>query len=327
MNWQPEQLLEEKNYLRISLPEDKESVADMSYCQNAIYYFQTSPLNMRLDPEFFKVKKYDIDTELTEILYEARAGTVLQDIVATQNQLFWVEIISENGGIFWELVGYNIVDQKVETLRHGRLGEDTLAEPVLTLSGGYLLWTETDTTLLEHHYSYDLSSRIVKEERTVSFEGTNPYIGDRMLGDSLFYLVTEDGRSELWEDDRCLYFSEEEVMSFSVADQALLWVYQPDNSVRSNARYVPWTKGKKTGAETELPYEELFTARMFGNMIVCMISEGENYYYAFLDVNTGKRHVLYPKKEWNNDFYYPWYSADQTVYLKGMGDCLILKKQ
>lgn len=325
IEWKPEHPLAETAYLRISLPEDRESVADMSYCQGTVYYFHTSPLNMRLNPEFFSVKKFEIASESAETLYEASAGTVLQDLVAAQEELFWVEIIPENDNFYWKLVRYGINDKEIEILREGKLGEDTVAEPVLTLSGGYLLWTETDTAMTEHHYSYRFSSKTVKEEKAV-LSGINPYIGDRMLEDSLFYLAAENGMSGLWENDRRLYSSQEEVMGFSVTDTALLWVYKQRNSGYGNARYVPWTQDRVPGSGTELPYEDLFTAHMFDGMIVCIIPDKGEYYYAFLDAEMGERYTLYPKPEWDNTFYYPWYSADKTVYLKGSGDCLILKK-
>ncbi len=319
INWQEIQTMEEEKYTVIRVDDSflrtGEQLSETVYCNGRVYFFREQIIDsMRLNPEYYSVGCMDAETGETKILYEAPKYIVLQDIIAAEDKVYWVEIDFGEASK-WKIAYYDMKEEILGVVREGIMGEDTWSEPVLTLSGRYILWDEAkpDGPLTSFQYSLDDGS--LQEWNQPETDFYNPYIGNRVYKGEPVYLSGEEGTYEIKSGEKIFHRIEAETVgAYYISEQGILW---EEGEVNSKAWFVRMQNDEVIGEAQMLPFQSVFSIELCGEWILLKKSVNKNYYA--INVNSGEQYLVPVEGS-----YAPRRSADGSMYFKGYDGSVVL---
>ncbi len=320
ITWQDIQTMEEGEYTVVRVDDSflrtGEQLSETVYCNGRVYFFREQIIDsMRLNPEYYSVGCMDVVTGETQILYEAPKYIVLQDIIAAEDKVYWVEInFGEESE--WKIAYYDMKKETLGVVREGVMGEDTYAEPVLTLSGRYILWDEAKPGGALRSFQYSLDDGSLQEWKYPETDFYNPYIGNRVYKGEPVYLSGEDGSYEIRSREKVFYRIEAETVGdYYLSEQGILW---EEGEVNSKVWFVRMQNDAVIGEAQMLPFQSVFSIELCDEWILLKKSVNKNYYV--VNVNSGEQYLVPVEGS-----YAPRCSADGTMYFKGYhGDAVLL---
>ncbi len=319
INWQEVQTMTEEQYTVVRVDDSflriGEQLSETVYCNGRVYFFREQIIDsMRLNPEYYSVGCMDVETGETRILYEAPKYIVLQDIIAAEDKVYWVEI-DYNEASEWKIAYYDMKEEILGVVRRGVLEEDTCWEPVLTLSGRYILWDEKKPDGEYICFRYSLDDGALQEWQIQEYNLYDFFIGDCVYNGEPIFLAGKDGSFEIKSREKVYHQIDAEIVrNYSVTQQGILWM---ENEVNRKAWFVRMRNDVVSGQAQMLPFHEVFAAGLYEKWIL-LVTDSKKYYV--MDVNTGEQYRI-PVE----GFFYPRCSADGTMYFKGYhGDAVLL---
>lgn len=318
ITWQEIQTMEEEQYTVVRVDDSflrtGEQLSETVYCNGRVYFFREQIIDsMRLNPEYYSVGCMDVETGETRILYEAPKYIVLQDIIAAEDKVYWVEI-NFGDELEWKIVYYDMKEETLGVVREGIMGEETYAEPVLTLSGRYILWDEAKPGGAFRSFQYSLDDGSLQEWNQPETDFYNPYIGNRVYKGEPVYLSGEEGSYEIRSREKVFHQLQAEIIGdYHITEQGILWI---EGEVNRKAWFVRMRNDVVSGQAQMLPFQEVFAARLYEKWIL-LVTDSKKYYV--MDVNTGEQYRV-PVE----GFFYPRCSADGTIYFKGFDGSVLL---
>ena len=320
INWQEVQTMTEEQYTVVRVDDSflrtGEQLSETVYCNGRVYFFREQIIDsMRLNPEYYSVGCMDVETGETRILYEAPKYIVLQDIIAAEDKVYWVEIdFGEESE--WKIAYYDMKEENLGVVREGVMGEDTYAEPVLTLSGRYILWDEAKPDGPITSFQYSLDDGSLQKWNLLELNFYNPYIGNRVYKGEPVYLSGEEGSYEIRSREKIFHRIEvETVGAYYISEQGILW---EEGEVNSKAWFVRMRNDEVIGEAQMLPFQAVSSAELYGEWIT-LVNKGNQRNYYVLNINTGEQYRV-PVE----GFYAPRCSADGTIYFKGFDGSVLL---
>lgn len=328
IEWQETVILDEQEYQLISVKDDLkdgERLSNIGYCDGNIYYFKERTIDsMQQYPEYYTLKCMDVETGKTEILYEAPKYHVLEDLIAAEDRLYWVETMTVDGVPKWEFSSYELETGEITVLREG-ISEDTSWDPIPMLCGRYILWDEHGIDGSYHYFLYSLDDKKIVKEQELDEAISDSYIGAQVYQDALVYWVKKENIYSIRSQNRVFCETEaESVRICNITNQGILWA---EGGLGSKVWFIRMKNGQVIGEKEMIPCDDMFYAMLCREWIAMADDVGvaRKRRYYLMNVNTGEKYRLPVEGSM-----FPKCSADGVLYFAGdsesHGDCILIPK-
>lgn len=245
----------------------------------------------------YKSEIYSVNLENQEVnlLYENKVS-MLNELVANDDYLFWVEYYSENDELMFRIVQFDLETAKAQYIATG----DTMdkAEPCLSISNQYLTWFDSDHEGNATLVCYDIAKGKIRQSERVNCKLFNLYTRPNIVDNAVTLFNTDNNDLRV-----CRYSLDKKETIFEI-------VIAPDDVVAcfSNEEWVGWQKTIKN-----LPY---------ANSTFYFYNIKENILYRYNE--KGEKSIFSYKM--NNDYFVYFSNEENKVHvidLKQMTDVVM----
>ena len=317
-------------YTEVDFSAEGKEVSNVAYADGTFYYFESPLSGMRLNPECYTLKAFDVAEDKIKELYVDDESEAIADLCAFSGHLFWVA--TKNMGQDWLLVQFDLETEKASVLRSSWDADTQSAKaPILTVSEHWLLWDEYLPSGESRSFSIDtmMSDLEVIEAKLDARYVSSPYAGNAASSNRLYYSAkTSDGIS-IREAERNgtlvkQYNLPTDIAAMDISGEWLSWTTSFE--VDKAEAYLCNMADSKTHRIHQPSDGWLLAARVAGNhaVLTCpYVDKGNNIY--IIDLETWEKYQLLPSNYDGDTFFFPHVSYNDEIYLVGTnGHCFIL---
>ncbi|MGF7057593.1 hypothetical protein [Brassicibacter mesophilus] len=174
---------------------DNMIIADHTICNNTVYYVVTDNVKSDFHTKF-KIYKFDIKTAESYDIFQMndiKKPSYISEIHANANFLFW-EVVDSNYN--WKIYKLDLNDLSADIIRCSDDLNNSLIEPIMTISDNYLAWYESIGTSGDNYEErivlYDINKNILEIlDNEVDLDG-NPYKRPYLMNNKLTYIDRDE---------------------------------------------------------------------------------------------------------------------------------------
>jgi len=245
----------------------------------------------------YKSEIYSVNLENQEVnlLYENNVS-ILNEMVANEDYLFWVEYYPENDEMMFRIVQFELETAKEQYIITGNTTDK--ADPCLSISNQYLTWFDSDHKGNATLVCYDIEKGQIRQSESVNCKLFNVYSRPYIVNGAVTFFKTDNNDLRI-----CRYSLDKNKDIFNI-------IIESEDVVAcfSNEEWVGWQKTIK-----DLPY---------GNSIFYFYNIKQNKLYRY---NAKGEKSIFSYKMNNDYFVYFTYEENKVhvIDLKQMTDVVM----
>lgn len=137
----------------------------------------------------YKYEVYRKEETDSILLYSSDEIIWLNEFIAFQDNLFWVEYKAESEILYYDIVQYNLANNKKTVIE--RYGADDVSDILLSVGEGYLIWCEN---YVDRSYIkiYDIGRKQMSSITDSKLCSFTPYVRMQVIDNTVSYFIEDE---------------------------------------------------------------------------------------------------------------------------------------